>query len=341
LNSNYTVNYADASFMVLDLTNPIAPKVIKAVSIPNFSGQGILDTTNQKMLFTNRESESNTDKIDQLLLIDLNEASSNFLTYQTFTADDNPFGITTDGTSFFVANDRSLVRYEKSDLTHRTRIDLNIKAVGSNNPTNTLNTRETVISPSGQFVFVANRSDKMMILDKNQIPVPDPSLELTLGGSEAVDYVISNTFSTRGMASDTNYVYVVEGTPPSLKILTDKNIPLVSGQPQQILISSLAVAEIPLGNNPNEIVLDSANQKAYIPLGDDNKLSIIDTSLFTEVGRITLDVNLPAGINPGKNPFSAAVGIFGGVPYIYVLNLDTNNITILNGNTQQILASFP
>ncbi|MBL7686383.1 MAG: hypothetical protein JNK65_10180, partial [Deltaproteobacteria bacterium] len=37
LNSNYTVNYADASFMVLDLTNPIAPKVIKAVSIPNFS----------------------------------------------------------------------------------------------------------------------------------------------------------------------------------------------------------------------------------------------------------------------------------------------------------------
>jgi YVTN family beta-propeller protein len=181
----------------------------------------------------------------------------------------------------------------------------------------------------------------MLILDKNQIPLPDPTIELTSGGSEAVDYVVSNTVSTRGIVSDSNFVYVVEGAPPSLDVLTDRTLPVVSGQAQQILISSIAVASIPLGNDPEDIALDTVNGRAYVANGLDNTVSVIDTNLLTEIARIAIPNSLPNEFPLGANPFGVAVGHFGGVPYVYVLNQTTNNITIINGITLAVITNFP
>ncbi|MFO1519885.1 MAG: hypothetical protein U1F57_09530 [bacterium] len=341
INSNNQVNFSDASLMVLNLTNPLAPTVIKAVNLQNFSGQGVLNPATKTLYITNRFSGDPTDVTDRILAVNVDESSANFLGIQEFEADSNPFGIAFDGTNLYTANIASLDRYLVGNLNQRTRIDFNVEAVGTSTPVNTQNTRELVLSPSGQFLYIGNRGDKLLILDTQQIPVPDPTQSLTLGGSESIDYVLSDTFSTRGMTSDANYVYVVEGNPASLKILSDKTLPLVSGQPQQILISSLAVAEIPLGNDPNEITLDSVNQRAYVPNSQDNTVSIIDTNLFVEVARIAMDKNLPAGIPVGTYPFSVGVYHSGGIPYLYVLNHDSSNITIMNGATQSIVGHFP
>src|SRR4029434_6242346 len=49
INSNNTVAFAGASLLVLDLTNPLAPQTLRAVSLLNFSGQGYLDKAAKKL----------------------------------------------------------------------------------------------------------------------------------------------------------------------------------------------------------------------------------------------------------------------------------------------------
>jgi|GEM_PF-2329805 len=340
VNSNNTVEFADASLMVLDLTNPVAPVAIRAISLKNFSGQGFLDKTAKKLYLSNRLSDNGSDKTDQILKIDVDEASPGFLTVEEFASDDNPFGVASNGTNLFVVGEKSLGFYFLSDLTRHTRVDINFQTTSGSN-VQTDNTREVALSPSGQFAFVTNRGDRMVILNTSEIPLPDPTLALTLGGAEAVDYVIANTISTRGIASDANFVYVVEGTPPALKVLKEESLAVVSGNPQQILISTLAAAEIPLGKNPNEVALDPLNHRAYVSITDEDEVAVIDTNLFIQVERIPVKDFLPPGIKPGEAPFALSAAVLGGTPYIYVLNLDTDNISIIDGNTLTVVGNYP
>jgi YVTN family beta-propeller protein len=340
INSNNSVEWSNASLIVLDMTNPTAPTVVKAVAMNNFSGQAVLDTANKTLYVTNRLSDNIADFIDQIFQVNIDESSPDFLTLTPFNAEANPFGITTDGSSLYAACSGFVDRFVIGNLSNRTEVSVAIQTTTGTIP-NTLNTREISISPTGQFLFLSNQNDVMLILDKNQIPLPDPTIELTNGGNEAIDYVVSNTVSTRGITSDSNYVYVVEDTPPSLEVLTDRTLPLVSGPPQQILISSLAVADIPLGNTPSEVAVDSVNHRAYVTNTQDNTLSVIDTNLLTEIARITIPNSLPNQFPLGGQPFGVAVGHFGGVPYIYVLNQTTDNITIINGTTLAVVTNFP
>lgn len=345
INSNNLVNYNDASLMVLDLTNPTAPTVLNAVSILNFSGQAWLDTTNQFLYITNRLSANVEDAVDQIIQVNVNESSANYLSMTPYSTDANPFGITSDGSNLYIACTGSADRILLSNLNQRTQVSFNVQ----NNLGATLNTsgtRELALAPSGQYLFVTNRTDRMLILNTSQIPIPDPDLSLTLGGSAAVDYDLGNTLSTRGIVSDSNYIYVVDGATPALKILSEQNLPVNStGTPTEIPISSLVVAEISLNANPypnpNEVAVDTVNGRVYVTLGNTNQVAVIDTNTLTQLAQIELDEALAVGLDQGINPFGVSVGHFGGVPYIYVMNLNSNNVSIINGNTLQVVATFP
>ncbi len=341
INSNNVVDYNNASLMVLDLTNPVAPVVLDVVSLQNFSGQAYLDTANQFLYIANRLSANVDDAIDQIIQVNVNEASSEYLSMVQYATDGNPFGITSDGTNIYVACIGSADRLLLSNLNVRTQVSFNVQ----NNLGVTLNTsgtRELALSPSGQYLFVTNRTDRMLILDTNQIPIPDPNLAVTLGGSVAVVYDLGNTLSTRGIVSDSNYIYVVDGATPALKILAEQNLPTnTSGVPIEIPISSLVVAEIALNQNPNEVAVDSLNDRVYTTIADSNELSVVDTNSLTQIALIPLASVLPVNVDQGINPFGVSVGHFGGVPYIYVMNLNSNNVSIINGNTLSVVATFP
>lgn len=341
INSNNVVDYNNASLMVLDLTNPVAPVVLDAVSLQNFSGQAYLDTTNQLLYIANRLSANVEDAIDQIIQVNVNEASSEYLSMTQYSTDGNPFGITSDGTNLYVACIGSVDRLLLSNLNARTQVSFNVQ----NNlgvTLNTTGTRELALSPSGQYLFVTNRTDRMLILNTSLIPIPDPNLSLTLGGTVAVEYDLGNTLSTRGIVSDSNYIYVVDGATPALKILTEQNLPVnITGTPIEIPISSLVVAEIALNQNPNEVAVDSLNGRVYTTLSDSNQLSVVDTNSFTQIAQIPLASVLPTGIDQGINPFGVSVGHFGGIPYVYVMNLNSNNVSIINGNTLSVVATFP
>lgn len=341
INSNNLVNYNDASLMVLDLTNPTAPQVLDVAALQNFSGQAYLDTTNQFLYIANRLSANVDDAVDQIIQVNVNEASSGYLGMVQYQTDANPFGITSDGTNLYVACTGSADLIPISNLNIRSQVSFNVQN-NLGEVLNTSGTRELALSPSGQYLFVTNRTDQMLILNTGQIPIPDPSLSVTLGGAAAVAYDLANTLSTRGIVSDSSYIYVVDGLSPALKILTEQNLPVnTSGTPIEIPISSLVVAEIALTSNPNEVAVDAVNGKVYTTLSDNDQVSVVDTNSLSQVAQISLFENLPSGVTAGDNPFGVAVGHFGGVPYVYVMNLNSNNVSIINGNTLSVVASFP
>jgi len=341
INSNNLVNYNDASLMVLDLTNPTAPQVLDVAALQNFSGQAYLDTTNQFLYIANRLSANVDDAVDQIIQVNVNEASSGYLGMAQYQTDANPFGIASDGSNLYVACTGSADLIQLSNLNLRSQVSFNVQN-NLGEVLNTSGTRELALSPSGQYLFVTNRTDQMLILNTSQIPVPDPSLSVTQGGAAAVAYDLANTLSTRGIVSDSNYIYVVDGLSPALKILTEQNLPVnTSGTPIEIPISSLVVAEIALTPNPNEVAVDAVNGRVYTTLSDNDQVSVVDTNSLSQVAQISLFENLPSGVTAGDNPFGVAVGHFGGVPYVYVMNLNSNNVSIINGNTLSVVASFP
>ncbi len=344
INSDNTVLYSNGSLIVFDLTNPVVPTVLRSVGLPNFSGQAYLDTATKYLYVTNRLNEPSTNNTNQILKINIDEASSNYLTYQQYESASNPFGITSNGTDLFVVDQQSLDFYALSNLSSRTNVNFNVQLTDGTTP-NTSNTRQIALSPSKNFLYVTNETGPVLILNTSEIPAPSGSAGVTNGGNAAVDYAIANTSSTFGVASDSQYIYIVEGTPPALLILNDVNLPVVQGNPQSIQTSSLAAQTIPLGTNPNEIALDPTNNRAYVTLSFDNQVSVIDTKNLVELVRIPLannnNVTLPAGINQGENPFAISLGHFGGTPYIYVMNLNTNNISIINGSTNTLVSTFP
>ncbi len=340
INSDNTVLYSNGSLIVFDLSNPVAPQVMRAASLPNFSGQAYLDTTAKYLYVTNRLNQPSTSNNNQILKINIDEASPNYLTYQQFETGSNPFGIASDGTNLFVVNQQSLDSFLLSNLSSRTEVSFNILVSDGSIP-NTVNTRQMAISPSGNYLYVSNEGGPVLILNKSQIPPPNQAVPLTTGTNNSVDYIVAGTNSTIGIASDTNNIYIVEDNPPSLLVFADPALPAVDGNPQTVQLATILKKSIPLGNFPNEVATDGANNRAYVTMAQNNEVSVINTTDLVELARIPLTTGLPVGVNQGFNPFAISVGHFNGTAYIYVLNLNTNNISIINGTTLSVVGSYP
>ncbi|MCE9624824.1 MAG: hypothetical protein K8R69_05135, partial [Deltaproteobacteria bacterium] len=247
VNSNNQVLWLDASFIIMDISNPTNPTAIAAISIPNFSGNILLDEARGFVYLPNRQSDSSADLVDQVVRININEASPTFLEVQQFDSGADPFGGFFDGVdSLYVAADSEALRYNVNNMLGFSKVDLKVKTAQGREITAD-DTRELSLSPSGDTLFVTNRTDSMLILNVNEMTAPTLAGELDLG-TEPVDYIVDGTNSTRGATRDSQYVYVVDGAPAALRIMTDANLTPVSGAPQEITTGSLQVAAIPVGN---------------------------------------------------------------------------------------------
>lgn len=342
VSANNTVLYNDGSLVILDLTNPTAPIVVDIVSLPSFSGQIVLDATRNYLFIPNRLSSDKTDVVDQVLRVDINEASATFLAVDYFTSGNNPFGIAYDGTdALFVAANDAVFRYDADDLSGYTKVPTNFTKSDGDTVDGTF-TRELLIGPLGDNLYVSNRADQLMILNIPSFTAPTAGSFTDLDTS-VVDYVISDMDSTRGLARDTtnNDVYVVEGSPPVLKILDDAALTANGGAAQEISAGTLLIGTVPLGTDPSEVVLDITNSRAYVSNTGSNDISVIDTDLLAEIARIELDENLPAGMDVGKQPFGLVVASISGTTYLYVTNLETHNVSIINTSTLAIVGNIP
>ncbi|HEX5033063.1 MAG TPA: hypothetical protein VFW62_01165 [bacterium] len=339
-NSNNEVLWFDSSFYVLDISNPTAPTAVAVISIPNFSGNMLLDEARGFVYLPNRQSPDESTTVDHVLRININEASPAFLNVEIFESGEDPFGGFFDGVdSLYVCADGEALRYDVNNLTNFTSVDLAVTS-SDGRVIEATDTRELSLSPSGNNLFVTNRTDNMLILNINQFPAPTAPGRTNLG-SEAVDYIVNGTISTRGAARDSRFLYIVDGVPPELRVMSDVGLAPVNGAPQEITTGSLQVASIPVGSDPGEVVVDEVNRRAYVANTDDDTVSVIDTDLFVEITRVAVDNNIPPNFDPGDGPFPLALANIDGKNYLYVGNFFSNNITVVDADALAVLSSFP
>ena len=183
----------------------------------------------------------------------------------------------------------------------------------------------------------------MLILNRAEFIAPMAPGVVDLG-QEPVDYIVVGTNSTRGITTDSTFLYVVDGLPASLKVMTDVGLSPVVGAPVEIASSTLQVANIPVGNDPGEVVVDEANMRAYVTNTGDDNVSIIDLNLFQEIARISISTTPNTsqdGQDEGDQPFAMALVNLGGTNFLYVGHFETNLISVINADTLALLITFP
>ena len=344
VNSNNRVLWFDASFVIMDITNPISPVAIVVVSLPNFSGQIILDEARGFVYIPNRLSTSEADEEDQVLRININEASPSFLAMDLIPSAANSFGASFDGTRLFVACTEDALQYNVDSFLGFTSVNMAV-VTNEGRELDAMATRELSISPSGNNLFVTNELDNMLILNLSQFPPPSVPGETDLG-QEGVDYIVTGSASTRGTTTDSSFVYVVSGAPDALQIMTDTGLDPVVGAPVEIPASALIVGSIPVGTNPGEVIVDEPKMRAYVSNTGDDTVSIIDLNLEQEIARIsvqTTDETQFTGGNfeDGDQPFGMALINIGGTNYLYVAHFITNLISVINVDTLTLVNQFP
>ncbi len=341
VNSNGRVQWLDASFIIFDISDPINPVPIHVIPIRNFSGQIILDEARQYVYIPNRkgDEDNDADETEQILRINIDEASPDFLLVEEILSAENPFGAFFDGQNLYVAATAEALRYDVDQMTGYSSVQLDI----TTNEDRTLDadeTREIGISPSGSHIFVTNRIDNMLILNAEEFLAPTPPGVRELG-SDAVDYIVVGTASTRGITRDSNFIYLIDGAPAVLKVLTDEGLEPVVGAPKEIPASTLEVASIPVGVEPGQILVDEPNQRAYVTNVDSDDLSIVDLDLQQEVGRIDLSTR-PAGIKDedwdGDQPFGMTLYEINGTQYLYVAHYETNLVSVVDLEQKAVVA---
>lgn len=344
VNSNNRVLWFDASFVIFDITDPVNPLPLAVISIANFGGQIILDEARGFVYIPDRQSSGTTDENDQILRINIDESSPDFLAVDLISSNSNPFGAFFDGNNLYVAATDEALRYNVNTFTGYTSVDLNV-TTNEDRDIDAEETREIAMSPSGNTIFVTNRSDNMLILNSAEFIGPTASGETELG-SEPVDYIVVGTTSTRGITRDSQFLYVVNGSPPALLIMTDEGLDPIAGPAMEILSSALQVASIPVGNDPGEVIVDEPNARAYVTNTGDDNVSVIDLNLGQEIARISVSTTDETEIEAddefaGDQPFGMALVNLGGVNYLYVAHFQTNLVSVINADTLQLLNQFP
>lgn len=335
VNSNAKVLYDwhEGSFQVYDISNPLAPTLIKSTDTLSFSGQIYLDLINKKAYVPNRFSENSTIETDTLFVFDINEASSNFLSYNSYSVGQNAYAID----CCYPAN-RAWITTSAGKLQY---VDINTSSLQTNdvNLITPLDNGGTLSHAEANYIVILNN---MAFLSREYGGLFVVNLDdAGVSGAVAVDYFISDVQNPRGLATDGTYIYVVgEGDEDGdwhrfLLILDPATLTPVSGNSTTAVlgktINNLQIALIDVGNYPQEVLLSTSY--AFVTNQDDDTVSVIDLATRTKIKDITV----------GDQPFSMALyRTLGGVDqYLYVSNVESNTISIIDIPSLSVVATYP
>jgi YVTN family beta-propeller protein len=334
VNSNNNVEFTSTTFSVLDLTDPASPVLLDRADNPfpqpQFSGQIYLDVATETAYVTNRQSDDKTDLVDALLAVNVDEASPNFGSIQSFTAGENPFGLAccdAQGRIYVVNSggegDGTLLAYDPADLSSFVEISLNVSSSDFGSFTGEESTEVALL---GNRAYVTNRFGNIYVINTDE--VGDAS-------KNPIDAVIFNDDDGeyRGIATDGNLLYVADADRDidAVRVLDPALIPAVD--PDIALINELDIAdveltEIPVGEEPNEVA--AFKGRVYVSNKRDDTVSVIDTATNAVV----------ATIATGEEPYGITPFTIDGVDYVYVTNLRGNSITVIDPASDTVLNTF-
>ncbi|MBI2974912.1 MAG: hypothetical protein HYY43_04915 [Deltaproteobacteria bacterium] len=321
VNSNSKVFYETGSLQILDISTPAAPVLLNTVEMPNFSGQAYL--SGGYLYLTNRLSSNNSDTSDSLLRINIDEASASFLTIDAYAASSNPFGIAYDAVSanLYVATLGDQLDYYPIASPSRSSVALAPLNLSDGTAVTDVDIREVVII--GRQAFATRPRDGLLVIDLDE---------------NNVDYYISDIFSPRGIATDgvnlfvasvdtsttalTNHLYVIN--PASLTALAGNATATRIDKDD----SGLVVADVSVGTDLQEVAV-STNYIFVSNMGADS-VSVINRADYSKGSDITV----------GDEPFGMNVYPAGAETHLYVTNIQSNSVSIIDLATLAVAATY-
>ncbi len=341
VNSNLNVAFEDTSLITLDIADPTAPTILdinnNPFEVPALSGQAFLDATTQRLFVTNRFSSNNKDLIDNLLVIDMTE-DGDFGTLQTIEAGENPFGIACcdNQNRFYVVSDGNLEVFDLDDPTSKTTISLEITVSNGDSFSGDSTTHIALLNNQA---FLTNRAGIIYVINTDKI---DGS------GQNPIDYLIANMNDLRGIVSDGTNLYTVEVDFEDDEVTRLRSIDLTSVPPLADISETILRIDVEndgverqtlsVGLEPQEILL--FNNRAYVTNGDSDSVTVVDITDPASMATITT-IDLTSGGFTAKNPFGMAAANIGGTDYLFVTNLDSNNISIIDVASNTVVANYP
>ncbi len=325
VNSNNQFAYGNASMQVLNLTNPAAPTMVNYVEIANFSGHTYLDAAANYIYLTNRLSNNNFDNEDQILRINIDEASANFLAVEEFADGSNPFGLTYDITTnnLYVAEYESALGYfPLGNPASMNTVALANLSMSDGSTLASSNFRDVAIV--GTQAFLSRPSQGLMIVN------------LTEGHA---DYYISDFESPRAIVSDGVNLYLVNGETAGdsevykLYILNPAIFPPKSGATTVEMVSKdtagFTTAAVAVGINAQEVVLGT--NFIFVSNQDDDTVSVIDRITNAVTNTITV----------GAQPFGMALYSPGGVDtHLLVANIQSNTVSVIDLGSMSVVGTY-
>ena len=322
VNSNAKVLYdwQKGSFQVYDIADPLAPVLVRTSETASFSGQIYLDAATSHTYVPNRFSESEATTEDRLYIFDVDEASANFGSFVEEPAGRDAYAIACcypANRAWVTTSLNELEYYDLTDIGPPGSIDL-----------------ETTLDTGGELSQV----------EVNHVAIVGTQAFLSreYGGVVVVNLDDAGVTGTRGIAAEGNSVWVVgEGNECGddycrfvllldVSILTPLSDNTVTYQVDKD-VAGILVQLIEVGENPQEVLLTT--DYAFVTNQDDDTVSVIDrlTNLVTTT------------ITVGDEPFSMALytTLAGEEKYLYVGNVESNTISIIDITTLTVVATYP
>ncbi len=338
VNANDKILYTTGSMHVVDLSTITAPTRVNTVTLDGFGGQVLLDPTNNVVYVPNRISDNDDDTVDALHRINVDEASTSFLSLSSADVDADPFGIGFDVsvapiTQIAVPSRAGLLNiYDISSgtPTRTAQIDLN-RTLSSSDTLSSVDAVEAVVI--GTQAFVTKADGGLLVVNLS---------EATSSSANPVDYFVEDLESPRGIATDGVLLYVVnveiddDGNETNAVYVLDPATLTADGANTTTTVKdkdtdSLLLRQATVGNDPQEVVLSGTT--AYVTNFEDDTVSVIDTTTGTVTATITV----------GDEPFGMDIyqQVLGTDSHLLVCNHKANTVSIIALTTNGVVATYP
>jgi YVTN family beta-propeller protein len=214
--------------------------------------------------------------------------------------------------------DGTLDVYDPADLSAFTRISLAV-ATDGHGDFNGEESSEVVLL--GNRAFVSNRFGNVYVINTDEVGDTSKNpLDALIFNDKDGDY--------RGLATDGTFLYVADADRDidALRVIDPSLIPAVDPDVATIAtfdINDVQTAEIELPNDGEASEVAVFKGRAYVSNLDDDTISVIDLATNTLVTNITV----------GDEPFGITPFTIDGTDLIYVTNLRSNSISIIDPTT--------
>lgn len=325
--SNVDIFYDTGSLATfsIDATDEDAPQ-LTATSIqeaPNFAGRMYYDGISQ-LLIPYRETSSTDSERDRLISYTVGAATLTAAIETTVSAD--PYGIGGDGSQFYVVSDDVLAIYG-TDLSLIDEISLTDAEDAEFEDADSSFADSVAINSDSTRAIVSNRSGVLFVVD--------------LENAQLVQTITGPT-STRDMIFADPYLYILDGATRQVWILDMNDFSEPAAIPEEVDDSSLMVATIPVGTDPNGMALDAVNDRLYVANTGSNSISVIDLITLMEITRISLDsTDVTDFERAAEQPAGLALGTFGGTQYLFVAGFGSNSVAMIHTGTLRLVEVFP